>query len=109
LFSIVNRVDAQANIDHAKVDVDFAKAAKEDSSAMKTIAIMTMAFLPATFFAALFALPSPQWWVYWTYTLPTTVLVFAIWSVATKRKTLIGYVKERRWSKKADEEKGKLE
>jgi hypothetical protein len=28
---------------------------------MKTIAVMTMAFLPAAFFAALFAIPSLQW------------------------------------------------
>jgi len=32
-----------------------------DSSAMKTIAIVTMTFLLATFFAALFALPVFQW------------------------------------------------
>jgi hypothetical protein len=28
---------------------------------MKTVAIMTMIFLPATFYAALFAVPSLQW------------------------------------------------
>lgn len=28
---------------------------------MKTVAIMTMGFLPDTFFAALFAVPSLQW------------------------------------------------
>ncbi|KAK0634452.1 hypothetical protein B0T17DRAFT_502110 [Bombardia bombarda] len=33
---------------------------KLDSSSMKVIAIMTMAFLPATFFATVFALPSLQ-------------------------------------------------
>lgn len=31
-----------------------ARAAKNDSGAMKTISVMTMLFLPATFFAALF-------------------------------------------------------
>ena len=33
----------------------------EDSSAMKTIAVMTMLFLPGTFSAALFAMPLFQW------------------------------------------------
>ncbi len=56
---------------------------------MKTIAVMTMTFLPGTFFAALFAIPSLQWdqaeviqnkfWVYWAFTLPATVLVFVTW------------------------------
>lgn len=59
---------------------------------MKTVAIMTMAFLPATFFAALFSVPSLDWrpgpgrgvvqdtfWVYWAFTLPATALVFGLW------------------------------
>lgn len=60
---------------------------------MKTIAIMTMVFLPATFFAALFAVPSLQWdaprviqdrfWIYWAFTLPSTVTVFVVWFLVT--------------------------
>lgn len=56
---------------------------------MKTVAVMTMAFLPATFLAALFAVPMLQWqeenvvsgrfWIYWAFTLPCTALVFLIW------------------------------
>ena len=63
---------------------------------MKTIAIMTMAFLPATFFAALFAVPLLKWdeprvvqsnfWVYWAFTLPATALVFGLWVGITKRR-----------------------
>lgn len=58
---------------------------------MKTIAIMTMVFLPATFFAALFSLPLLEWdqpkvihdrfWVYWAFTVPCTFAVFVIWLV----------------------------
>lgn len=58
---------------------------------MKTIAYMTMSFLPATFFATLFAVPSLDWksdhvvqsnhWVYWAFTVPATLLVFIIWRV----------------------------
>jgi hypothetical protein len=61
---------------------------------MKTIAVMTMAFLPGTFFAALFAIPSLKWeepdvvqdnfWVYWAFTLRFTALVFLVWTVGTK-------------------------
>lgn len=61
---------------------------------MKTVAIMTMAFLPGTFFAALLAIPSfHDWvasqdyiWVYWALTIPTTILVFMIWACLMNRK-----------------------
>ncbi|KAF7184772.1 hypothetical protein CNMCM7691_006330 [Aspergillus felis] len=73
----------------AEINLKIAVSMKSDSASMKTVAIMTMAFLPATFFAALFAVPSLQWgtedvvqknfWVYWAFTLPTTAAVFLLW------------------------------
>ena len=77
--------DARINAQLAKASRDFAEAAHRDSSSMKTIAIMTMAFLPATSFAALFSLPSfsksahAELWVYWALTIPTTIMVFLVW------------------------------
>ncbi|PVI03014.1 hypothetical protein DM02DRAFT_726795 [Periconia macrospinosa] len=77
----------------AAASINLAEASKKDTSSMKTIAIMTMIFLPATFFAALFSVPLLQWdqspvvqtrfWVYWAFTLPSTAVVFAIWLAAT--------------------------
>jgi len=72
-----------------------AAATKRDSSAMKTIAIMTMAFLPATFLAAFFALPVLEWehktdvqmdgfQLYWVVAIPSTAVIFAAWTLATK-------------------------
>ena len=65
---------------------------------MKTVAIMTMAFLPATFFAALFSVPSLKWeqavvvqdkfWVYWAFTVPFTALVFLVWYLITQQKLI---------------------
>lgn len=65
---------------------------------MKTIAIMTMLFLPATFYAALFSVPSLDWekseviqtkfWLYWAFTIPTTALVFLVWAVMNNWKML---------------------
>jgi hypothetical protein len=62
---------------------------------MKTIAVMTMLFLPATFFAALFATPmldwhgtpiiQPRFWIYWAFTLPCTIVVLVSWYFITKR------------------------
>ncbi|OBT40264.1 hypothetical protein VE00_09866 [Pseudogymnoascus sp. WSF 3629] len=97
LFNLINQRDATTNI-------NLAAQAKEDSSAMKTIAVMTMAFLPGTFFAALFAVPSLQWtgdkvvtgrfWVYWAFTIPVTLVIFAIWVGITVQQKVIGYVQE---------------
>ncbi|KAK4225314.1 hypothetical protein QBC38DRAFT_483401 [Podospora fimiseda] len=58
---------------------------QRDSSAMKSIAVLTMTFLPATFIASLFATPgisgtNPPQSLYWAVTVPVTVLVLAIWS-----------------------------
>jgi hypothetical protein len=90
--------DAISNIGLAKASKDLAEASKKDSSAMKTIAVMTMAFLPATFFAALFSVPSLKWdspkiiqgtfWIYWAFTLPATLLVFLAWFIITNRQLL---------------------
>jgi hypothetical protein len=70
---------------------------------MKTIAVMTMAFLPATFFAALFSVPSLRWdqaavvqdnfWVYWAFTLPATTMVFLVWYLVTQQNWIFGAVR----------------
>ena len=90
------------------VNMDLARSAKEDASSMKVIAIMTMAFLPSTFFAALFSIPSLQWnsspviqdnfWVYWAFSLPCTAVVFLLWLILTRIDgyTLIFGSKQRR-------------
>jgi hypothetical protein len=82
----------------AKDSKTIAVASQHDSSSMKTVAIMTMSFLPATFFAALFAVPLLQWesspiiqkrfWVYLTFTLPSTAAILSVWWIFTKRNEL---------------------
>ncbi|RAK98094.1 uncharacterized protein BO80DRAFT_467229 [Aspergillus ibericus CBS 121593] len=82
LFALLTHEDAAAS-------TDLAEASKRDSSAMKAITILTMLFLPATFFATLFMVPTLRWdredviqrrfWVYWALTIPTMALVFGLW------------------------------
>ncbi|GAB1320948.1 hypothetical protein MFIFM68171_11158 [Madurella fahalii] len=98
MFALLTHRDAAASI-------DLAAAARKDSASMKTVAVMTMAFLPATFFAALFAMPSLQWdqprvvqghfWVYWAFTLPTTAAVFLVWLLFTERKSISAKISTR--------------
>ncbi|RYP19075.1 hypothetical protein DL765_003571 [Monosporascus sp. GIB2] len=90
VFHLMSHEDANASASIAAASKDLAEATRRDSSSMKTIAIMTMVFLPGTFFAALFAVPSLQWdqptvvsdrfWVYWALTIPSTVAVLLIWA-----------------------------
>ena len=65
---------------------------------MKTIAIMTMIFLPPTFFATLFAMPLLKWdgpeviqpifRIYWAASLPTTAAVLLVWHWMSSEKTI---------------------
>lgn len=76
------------NLGVARANTSIASAARDDSSAMRTIALMTMIFLPGTFYAALFSMPSLNFetdsrpgviqdgfGVYWALTAPSTLLV----------------------------------
>ncbi|KAF8847793.1 hypothetical protein BDZ45DRAFT_606884, partial [Acephala macrosclerotiorum] len=69
-----------------------AAASLRDSSAMKTISVLTILFLPGTFIAALFSTglfkfsdPSPgrlvskDFWIYWAVTIPVTCILFLFW------------------------------
>ncbi|KEZ42162.1 hypothetical protein SAPIO_CDS6218 [Scedosporium apiospermum] len=87
IFALLTHEDSVANLKSAEASKGIAAAAKRDSSAMKTVAVMTMAFLPATFLAALFALPALEWAkpvvvkmdgfvLYWITTIILTVTVF---------------------------------
>jgi hypothetical protein len=92
LFNLIAKADASTTIKLAKDSKAVALAARHDSSSMKAIAIMTMAFVPGTFFATLFAVPllkldstlvvQDGFWVYWALTLPCRFLIFFVWWVS---------------------------
>ncbi|KAI0014164.1 hypothetical protein F4779DRAFT_612973 [Xylariaceae sp. FL0662B] len=97
--ALIRREDTLVSHLIAASNAQLAVETKKDSADMKVIAMMTMAFLPATFFAALFAVPSLKWegpgdvitekfWVYWAFTVPTTILVFVTWDVFNDQKML---------------------
>ncbi|EQB51212.1 hypothetical protein CGLO_09278 [Colletotrichum gloeosporioides Cg-14] len=66
--------------------------ANTDSLIMKSITLLTMIFLPATFISALFSTTffefheygwnfSTRFWIYWVVTVPLTLFVVAVWRV----------------------------
>ncbi len=62
---------------------------------MKTIAVLTMAFLPATFLSSLFSMPSLGWdqpdkfTIYWACVVPITIATFALWAGVTQRQQIL--------------------
>lgn len=75
-----------------EVSLAFNNLAHEDNTVMKSIALLTMIFLPATFFSALFSTTffsfgdgwweaSPRQWIYWAITIPVTVVVLAAYNL----------------------------
>jgi Mg2+ and Co2+ transporter CorA len=79
---------AQAN---AATSVEIGRAAQIDSSAMKTISFVTLAFLPPTFISSIFSMSffqcgedngwgmSNKFWLYWVFAIPTTIATVVIW------------------------------
>ncbi|KAK4076858.1 hypothetical protein Purlil1_12540 [Purpureocillium lilacinum] len=89
VFALMTSEDACIAKEIAEASRDIARLTGKDSYSMKTVAILTMAFLPATFFAALFSMPLLDWrepvviqekfWVYIAFTISSTILVFVGW------------------------------
>ncbi|KZO94461.1 hypothetical protein CALVIDRAFT_556271 [Calocera viscosa TUFC12733] len=95
-LAVVNTFIAQRdntlNLSVATDSKELAIASKMDSSSMKSIAVLTMVFLPGSFIANLFSMPLFNWnagvedsiltaryWIYLVVTLPLTAAVLAIW------------------------------
>ena len=78
---------------HAETNVEIALATNRDSRHMRSIALVTMVFLPGTFFATMFSMTFFNWqqepsrgpvvstfiWVYFLITAIFTALTLAIW------------------------------
>ena len=90
MFNLVNQHDSQVNATIATESAAIAREARSDSSSMKTIAALTMVFLPGTYIAAIFGMNmfnysaesihvSARWWLYVAITVPMTILTIGIW------------------------------
>lgn len=77
------RLDGEMNLAYNVI-------ANTDSQIMKSITLLTMIFLPATFISALFSTTffefheygwnfSTRFWIYWVVTVPLTLFVLAVW------------------------------
>jgi hypothetical protein len=99
-LALDSKRDQNISIEISRASSIIALESRRDSSAMKTLAAVTMVFLPGTFVASIFAMPffdfgnidrlrvvNPQFWIYWVVTIPLTVLTFAVWLAWFQMKT----------------------
>jgi len=76
---------------------------------MKTLAAVTVVFLPGTFVASFFAMPLFNWdadrnsailkgrfWIYWAVSIPLTLVTIIIWLSWTHRQTLLHRAQDRK-------------
>jgi len=94
-INLVFNMVAQSN---SLSTIAISKAAQSDSRAMRTIAILTLLFLPGTFISTLLAMPffsvltdsetgaerwsvSNKFWIYWAITAPITIITVSSWLV----------------------------
>ncbi|KAI9869101.1 MAG: hypothetical protein M1813_002925 [Trichoglossum hirsutum] len=93
-YNFLAQRDNKLNIEVARDSKVLALASSRDSTAMKSVAILTIAFLPGTFVASFLAMPLFNWqaqssgkiignyfWVYWAFTIPLTGIVLGCWVV----------------------------
>ncbi len=106
LYNTIAQRESKLNFKMAGEQRKLAHASKRDSGAQKTIALLGALFLPGAFLASIFStsffnfqngladeggnpeLPivAPEFWIYWVFTLPLTVVVVAGWIFWEKRK-----------------------
>ncbi|TVY84028.1 hypothetical protein LSUE1_G001785 [Lachnellula suecica] len=94
VYQFMTQKEALTTSKIAYTSATIATEAKKDSSAMKAIAVLTMFFLPGTFLAAVFAMPTFDWnnashpvvkesfKYYWAIAVPMTFLVLLCWGVS---------------------------
>ncbi|KAK4196951.1 hypothetical protein QBC40DRAFT_286388 [Triangularia verruculosa] len=89
------KLRADSNRERLKNEINtaFNNLTMQDNSVLKSIALLTMVFLPATFFSSLFSTTffnygddgewqvSGKMWIYWVTTLPATILIVILWRV----------------------------
>jgi hypothetical protein len=97
--TLVQQRNEQLNIELSHSSRRIAEATLSDAKSMKTIAVLTMVFLPGTAVASFFSMTMFNWnssgdsnlaskwlWVYFVVTVPLTALVLAAWWAWGHRK-----------------------
>ncbi|VBB72038.1 Putative protein of unknown function [Podospora comata] len=108
------KLRADSNRERLKNEINtaFNNLTMQDNSVLKSIALLTMVFLPATFFSSLFSTTffnygddgewqvSGKMWIYWVTTLPATILIVILWRVWLGNSDAIvaGWKRVKKWT-----------
>lgn len=101
LFQLFNIISQKDNLNNYKLSIwtkNISLVSQRDAASMKTLAFVTMFFLPGSFISALFSTPlfkwddvdmsdwstvrvgtTPQFGLYWAVTVPLTVVTFILY------------------------------
>ncbi|KAL4751026.1 hypothetical protein BDW72DRAFT_174556 [Aspergillus terricola var. indicus] len=93
--SLNDRHRNEINLAFNLVSQGFGRDARTDSNMMKTVAVVSMVYLPGTFVSGLFGtnffsfqadpgntwLMADEFWLYWAVTLPLTLATVVIWAI----------------------------
>ncbi|KAK8246550.1 hypothetical protein HDK90DRAFT_472159 [Phyllosticta capitalensis] len=82
-LSTYNSIIAYQNSQH---NANIANASKRDSSSMKSLAILSVIFVPPSCISAIMSMPMfsferGDFWIFWAYTVPITGVTLIIWSL----------------------------
>lgn len=106
IFNLIVQHNQQVNLEIGRANVEIAESSRRiaeatmsDSASMKTIAILTMVFLPGTAVASFFSINMFNWspssgqgvvsrylWIYFVAAIPLTAMVLAVWWVCGRRR-----------------------
>ncbi|KAH8786771.1 hypothetical protein F5882DRAFT_115494 [Hyaloscypha sp. PMI_1271] len=116
LSSQISQRDSRINLSTARASKNIAQSTLRDGRAMKTIAVLGLLFLPATFIASIYgagivdlrsdSIAVPRlWWTYAVASVALTLFVLIIWAVYihhTNRKSVSKDLEELEKAEKAE-------
>ncbi|RAK87269.1 hypothetical protein BO79DRAFT_229635 [Aspergillus costaricaensis CBS 115574] len=106
--SLSERLHNEINLGFNLVSQRFGHDAKSDSAMMRTVAIVSMVYLPGTFVSGLFGtnffdyengkeVMTSSFWIYWAITIPLTLITMFVWACwhYYPRKRVVGEERQR--------------
>lgn len=94
LYTVLSQIDSKNQVAIAKTNLQVAQAVRSDSIPMRTIAYVTLLFLPGALVATIFGMNFFQFestsnelivaatfWQYWAISIPFTIVVIAVWNI----------------------------
>ncbi|KAF2277713.1 uncharacterized protein EI97DRAFT_271051 [Westerdykella ornata] len=93
LYTVLSQIDSRTQSRMAQANLGIAQAVRSDSIPIRTIAYVSLVFLPGTFIASIFGTNffgfeaqtrsltvAASFWKYWAITIPVTICVLLLWN-----------------------------